>query len=168
MENDVFDTRIRGYKDFGSVPVSTGEQVFLYRRLQDAYEKSLIAVINEMNDVIGYLDREAAAQHVLPKLKEGVRFQCVVAGEPDGDGVPLQIRPVAQSEVAGLLSRQGGRRDRTSALPPLAGLFDDGDADADLAEDGDFDEDMPDGMDYEEDSDDETDDETEDDSDEEE
>jgi len=121
--SETFSTMIVDYDRFGRIAVSKGEQVFIYRRLQDAYDKNLVAIVNDRNDVIGYLDREFAASQVLPSLRKGVRFECTIAGEPEGDRVPLRIRPVAQSEVEMILSRQGFRRTRHDGISPLAGLF---------------------------------------------
>ena len=60
MEHEVLDTTIEGYGEYGSIPVRAGEQVFLYRRLQDAYDPALVCVINEMNEALGYLNRDIA------------------------------------------------------------------------------------------------------------
>lgn len=122
--DEVYSTFIVDYERFGRVSVSVGEQVFIYRRLQDAYDKSLVAVVNERNDPIGYLDREFAMTHVIPSLRKGIRFECVIDGEPSENGIPLKVRPVAQSEVESILSRHGFRRSRTDGVSPLAGLFD--------------------------------------------
>lgn len=129
---EVLTTRIVDYERFGGIAVSVGEQVFIYRRLKDAYDKSLVAVVNERNDAIGYLDRDFATAHVLPALKKGVRFECVIAGEPVDDTVPLSARPVAQSEVETILSRQGFRRTRHDGVSPLAGLFENEDEPEDV------------------------------------
>jgi hypothetical protein len=120
---EVFSTEVVEYERFGGIAVSVGEQVFIYRRLQDAYDKSLVAVVNDRNDTIGYLDRDFATSHVIPSLRKGVRFECVVDGEPSDDRVPLKVRPVAQSEVETILSRPGSRRTRSDGVSPLAGLF---------------------------------------------
>ena len=120
---EVYSTTVAEYERFGGIAVSVGEQVFIYRRLQDAYDKSLVAVVNDRNDALGYLDRDFASAHVIPSLRKGVRFECVIAGEPFDDRVPLSIRPVAQSEVETILSRQGFRRTRSDGVSPLAGLF---------------------------------------------
>ncbi|MDA1191749.1 MAG: HIRAN domain-containing protein [Candidatus Poribacteria bacterium] len=152
--NGVLDAVIERYNEFGSVVVSPGENVFLYRRLADAHDKGLVAIINEMNDVIGYLNREVAEEVVIPALKEGVRFQCTVSGEPQGDTVPIIVQQIAQSEVTAILARRGMRRGSDGA-PPLAGVFDDNTL---MADEDDEDED---DIDFEEDFDDEDDSETE-------
>ena len=126
MDHDVLDAHIESYEEFGSIPVRPGEQVFLYRRLADAYDPGLIAVVNEMSEPLGFLERELAVSVVLPALKEGVRFQCVVHGETDGGTVPIRVTSIAQSEVTAILERRGGlRRGQSSSAPPLAGVFDD-------------------------------------------
>lgn len=137
MENDVFDTKVVDYGAFGEVPLTVGEQLFIYRRLQDSFDKALITVVNDVNDVVGYLDRDAATTRILPGLKEGVRFECKVSGDPVDGVVPMQIRSVDQSEVQTILSRQGVRRSRRNGHSPLAGIFDDSTEEADAEIDGD-------------------------------
>ena len=124
MENGTVDTHIDGCAEFGAQVVNIGEQVFLYRRRQDAHDPNLIAVVNEVNEPLGYVDAEIAGTVVLPALKEGTRFQCVINGDMADDRIPIQITSVAQQEVSAILARRGIRRSSAGGLPPLAGLFD--------------------------------------------
>ena len=74
---------------------SVGDDVHIYRRLEDMYDKTAIAMINERNEVVGYLDREMAEATILPYLKRGMRFQCVVTGTPNKEGdLPIEIHPM--------------------------------------------------------------------------
>ncbi len=124
MENGTVDTYIDGCAEFGAQVVNIGEQVFLYRRRQDAHDPNLIAVVNEVNEPLGFVDVEIAGSIVLPALKEGVRFQCVINGEMAEDRIPMQITSIDQAEVSAILARRGIRRSSAGGLPPLAGLFD--------------------------------------------
>ncbi len=124
MENGTVDTYIDGCAEFGAQVVNIGEQVFLYRRRQDAHDPNLIAVVNEVNEPLGFVDAEIAGSIVLPALKEGVRFQCVINGEMAEDRIPMQITSIDQAEVSAILARRGIRRSSAGGLPPLAGLFD--------------------------------------------
>jgi hypothetical protein len=124
MENGTVDTYIDGCAEFGAQVVNIGEQVFLYRRRQDAHDPNLIAVVNEVNEPLGYVDAEVAGSVVLPALKEGVRFQCVINGEMAEDRIPIQLTSIDQAEVSAILARRGIRRSSAGGLPPLAGLFD--------------------------------------------
>jgi hypothetical protein len=156
MENGTVDTYIDGCAEFGAQVVNIGEQVFLYRRRQDAHDPNLIAVVNEVNEPLGFVDTEIASTVVLPALKEGVRFQCVINGEMAEDRIPMQMTSIDQAEVSAILARRGIRRSSAGGLPPLAGLFDaepevveededeeadDGDVEADAAADADADAD---------------------------
>ncbi|GIX07288.1 MAG: hypothetical protein KatS3mg115_1691 [Candidatus Poribacteria bacterium] len=135
MELEAFETTVHRYEEFGSPTITPGEQVFLYRRMQDAHDPSLIAVINERQQVLGYLDYEVARSIVLPAIKEGTRFQCTVLSEPKGGTFQIQITPVSQSTVNEILSRRSSLRRQASGLPPLAGVFDEDEELFDIGED---------------------------------
>ena len=139
MENGTVDTYIDGCAEFGLQVVNIGEQVFLYRRRQDSHDPNLIAVVNEVNEPLGYVDAEIAESVVLPALKEGTRFQCIINGEMEDDRIPMQITSVAQAEVSAILARRGIRRSSAGGLPPLAGLFD---AEPEVAEEEDAEVDL--------------------------
>lgn len=69
-----------------------GDDVHIYRRLEDRYDETAIAMLNGKDEVVGYLNREVAEYTILPNLKRGLRFQCVVAGKPDEKGDwPIKI-----------------------------------------------------------------------------
>lgn len=120
--HEVFDAEIIEYERFGATPVSVGEQVFLYRRLQDSFDKTLVAVLNEDNNPVGYLDRNIAVGRILPGLKSGVRFQVTISGEPVNGKVPVQVRMVEQAEVSAILAKRTTRSERAT-FSPLAGIF---------------------------------------------
>jgi hypothetical protein len=125
MEHDVLDVYIERYEECDSVPTRPAEQVFLYRRLQDAHDSSVVAVVNEMNELLGFLDPEVVESSILAALKEGIRFRCMVTGDPADGRLPILVTPVAQSEVTAILERRGGaRRPQAAGKPPLAGVFD--------------------------------------------
>ncbi|HIE27090.1 TPA: hypothetical protein EYP66_07370 [Candidatus Poribacteria bacterium] len=67
------------------------EEVYIYRRLEDIYDPTAIAVLNTKREVVGYLDRNVAQTQILPKIKEGVKFRCFVTGPPDEEGIPISI-----------------------------------------------------------------------------
>ena len=71
--------------------VSVHEEVYIYRRLQDIYDPTAIAVINTKKEVIGYLDRDIATTIILPKIKKGIKFRCFVTGTPDEECIPISI-----------------------------------------------------------------------------
>jgi len=74
---------------------SVGDSVRIYRRLEDRYDKTAIAMLNVQNEVVGYLNREIASDKILPYLKKGMRFQCVVAGATNESGdLPIEINPI--------------------------------------------------------------------------
>jgi hypothetical protein len=74
---------------------AVGDDVHLYRRLEDRYDKTAIAMLNDRDEVVGYLNREIAANKVLPFLRRGLKFQCIVTGTPDEDGTLLiEIQPI--------------------------------------------------------------------------
>ena len=71
-----------------------GDDVYIYRRLEDMYDKTAIAMLNVKDEVVGYLNREVAEDIILPYIKKGLRFQCNVTGKPDEEGyLPIEIHP---------------------------------------------------------------------------
>lgn len=73
---------------------SVGNDVHIYRRLEDRYDKTAIAMLNDKKEVVGYLDRKVAEDTILPYIKKGLRFQCIVTGKPDKEGnLPIEIHP---------------------------------------------------------------------------
>lgn len=69
-----------------------GDEVHIYRRLADMYDETAIAMLNADDDVVGYLNREVAANKILLYLAKGLKFKCVVTGAPDGEGdLPISI-----------------------------------------------------------------------------
>jgi len=73
---------------------SLGDDVYIYRRLEDMYDKTAIAMLNDKNEVVGYLDRKVAEDTILPYIKKGLKFQCNVTGKPDEEGdLPIEIHP---------------------------------------------------------------------------
>lgn len=71
---------------------SVGDDVHLYRRLEDMYDETAIPMLNAKDEVVGYLNREVAEYTILPNLKRGLRFQCVVTGKLDEEGdLPIEI-----------------------------------------------------------------------------
>jgi hypothetical protein len=85
---------------------SIGDDVRIYRRLEDMYDKTAIAMINDDDKVVGYLDREIASDTILPYLKRGLRFQCIVTDTPNEEGeLPIEIHPKL-SERANQMRRE--------------------------------------------------------------
>ncbi|HIE29577.1 TPA: hypothetical protein EYP66_20090 [Candidatus Poribacteria bacterium] len=85
---------------------SVGDDVYLYRRLADRYDKTAIAMLNDRDEVIGYLNREIAANKILPFLKRGLKFQCIVTGASVEDGTLLiEIHPIL-SERSNQISQE--------------------------------------------------------------
>ena len=85
---------------------SVGDDVHLYRRLADRYDKTAIAMLNDRDEVVGYLNREIAANKILPFLKRGVKFQCIVTGTPNQDGnLLIEIHPII-SEQSNQISQE--------------------------------------------------------------
>jgi len=83
-----------------------GDDVHIYRRLADRYDETAIAMLNNEDEVVGYLNREVAEDTILPYLKRGLRFQCVVTDKPDEDGeLPIEIH-FRLSERAEQMSRE--------------------------------------------------------------
>lgn len=75
---------------------SVGDDVYIYRRLADRYDKTAIAMLNAKDEVVGYLNREVAENKILPYLKKGLNFRCVVTDKPDGEGdLPINISVLA-------------------------------------------------------------------------
>jgi hypothetical protein len=78
---------------------SVGDDVHLYRRLEDRYDKTAIAMRNDRDEVVGYLNREIAANKILPFLKRGLKFQCIVTGAPNKDGnLIIEIQPIISEQ----------------------------------------------------------------------
>jgi len=70
-----------------------GDEVYIYIRLADMYDKTAIAMRNSDDEVVGYLNREVA-KGILPYINRGLKFQCVVTGGLDGEGdVPIEMHP---------------------------------------------------------------------------
>jgi hypothetical protein len=85
---------------------SVGNDVRIYRRLEDRYDKTAIAMINNKGEVIGYLNREIAEDTIFPYLKRGLKFRCVVTGAPNEEGdLPIEIYPIL-SERAKQMRRE--------------------------------------------------------------
>ena len=76
--------------------VHVGDEVHLCRRLVDVmYDETAIAMLNNDDEVVGYLNRDVAKDLILPYIKRGVKFKCVVTEGPNGDGdVPIEMRPL--------------------------------------------------------------------------
>jgi len=73
---------------------SLGDDVHIYRRLEDRYDSTAIAMMNDKNEVVGYLNRKVASDTILPYIKKGLRFQCTVSGKPEEEGdLPIEIHP---------------------------------------------------------------------------
>ncbi|MFQ6042818.1 MAG: HIRAN domain-containing protein [Candidatus Poribacteria bacterium] len=69
-----------------------GDDVHIYRRLADRYDKTAIAMLNAKDEVVGYLNREVAEDIILPYLKKGLTFRCIVTGKPDEErDLPIEI-----------------------------------------------------------------------------
>ncbi|MFQ6043099.1 MAG: hypothetical protein ACE5PV_19770 [Candidatus Poribacteria bacterium] len=77
---------------------SVHEEVYIYRRLEDLYDPTAIAILNAKKEVVGYLDRDIAETKILPKIKKGVKFRCFITGPPDEEGIPIDITEVEDIE----------------------------------------------------------------------
>ena len=71
---------------------SVGDDVYIYRRLVDMCDKTAVAMLNSEDEVVGYLNREVAEKPILPYLKRGLKFNCVITEKPDEQGnLPIEI-----------------------------------------------------------------------------
>ena len=52
--------------------VSLHEEVYIYRRLEDIYDPTAIALLNTNREVVGYRDRNVSQTQILPKFKKGI------------------------------------------------------------------------------------------------
>lgn len=104
---ETYDTYIERDEKFAPyVIVAPKQQVFLYRRLQDARHPRRIAVVDEDNCPIGYLERELAETTILPGLKEGSRYQCYISEEEADGRIPLLIASLTELEVSKMLEER--------------------------------------------------------------
>jgi hypothetical protein len=69
---------------------SPGEELRLYRRLQDMYKQNAVALLSKKGEPVGYLD-PSVAEEVIEKMMEGIRFRCVVSSERQEDIMMLRI-----------------------------------------------------------------------------
>lgn len=101
-EEKITDSTIVGMDEFDQNLVSPGEEVKLYRRIEDMYKPNAIAVLNKKGEPIGYLE-ESQAGEILEKMREGIKFKCVAASERDGNTMPLRIyelgKPVLETDI---------------------------------------------------------------------
>ncbi len=117
---ETYDTYIERDEKFApEVIVAPKQQVFLYRRLQDARHPHRIAVVDEDNSPIGYLERELAETAILQGLKEGSRYQCYISDDEADGRIPLLITSMTELEVNQML------QERDLAGPPSGAAEDD-------------------------------------------
>ncbi len=125
---ETYDTYIERDEKFApDVIVAPKQQVFLYRRLQDARHPYRIAVVDEDNSPIGYLERELAETTILPGLKEGSRYQCYISDDEEDGRIPLLITSLTELEVNEMLMERdlagppdGAAEDMEAFLKKLA------------------------------------------------
>jgi hypothetical protein len=98
MAEDAIEAEVIGMEEFYPHTASPGEEVKLYRRLEDMYKPNAIAILNRKDEPIGYLD-PSVAEEILAKMKEGIKFRCVVAGEREGDKMPIRIFELGKPEI---------------------------------------------------------------------
>ena len=104
---ETYDTYIERDEKFAPyVIVAPKQQVYLYRRLQDARRPHRIAVVDEDNSPIGYLERELAETTILSGLKEGSRYQCYISDEEADGRIPLLITSLTELEVNRMLEER--------------------------------------------------------------
>lgn len=82
MPEEAIEAEVVGVEEFYPHTASPGEEVKLYRRLEDIYKPNAIAVLNQKDEPIGYLD-PSIAEGILAKMKEGFKFKCVVTGKEE-------------------------------------------------------------------------------------
>ena len=57
-------------------------------------------MLNDNDEVVGYLNREVVEDKILPYLKRGMRFRCVVTDAPNEKGdLPIEIHPRLSERV---------------------------------------------------------------------
>jgi hypothetical protein len=122
MEKTI-ETRIIEIDKFPNT-ASVHEEVYIYRRLEDIYDPTKIAILNSKKEAIGYLDRKTTQTQILPKIKQGIKFRCFVTGPPDGEGIPISI-------TEGNYVESGSQRGSMHQIPNLSHiqLADEGDDD---------------------------------------
>lgn len=96
-EFEAIEAKVVKASEFPDAKVSPGDEVKLYRRLEDMYKPNAVAVLNKKDEPIGYLE-ESIAEMIIRKMREGVRFRCEVAGERRGDEIPIRIYELGKPE----------------------------------------------------------------------
>lgn len=72
-----------------------GDEIYIYRRLADMYDKTAIAMLNVSDEVVGYLNREMVEDKIMAFLQRGLTYKCFVTGAPDEEGdLPISISVV--------------------------------------------------------------------------
>jgi hypothetical protein len=99
---------------------SLDDDVHIYRRLEDRYDGTAIAMRNDKNEVVGYLNREIVENIILPYLKRGLTFRCVVTGTSNEEGdLPIKIQP-RLSEHAEQMSQEADPISLVNGVGPVA------------------------------------------------
>ena len=98
MPEDAIEAEVIGTEEFYPHTASPGEEVKLYRRLEDMYKPNAIAVLNQKDEPIGYLD-PSIAEGILAKMKEGIKFKCVVTGREEDDKILIRIFELGKPEI---------------------------------------------------------------------
>ena len=96
-EFEAIEAKVVKVSEFPDAKVSPGDEVKLYRRLEDMYKPNAVAVLNKKDEPIGYLE-ESIAEMIIEKMREGIRFRCEVAGERQGDEIPIRIYELGKPE----------------------------------------------------------------------
>ncbi|HID56832.1 TPA: hypothetical protein EYP37_09910 [Candidatus Poribacteria bacterium] len=97
MREDAIEAEVIGTEEFYPHTASPGEEVKLYRRLEDMYKPNAIAVLNQKDEPVGYLD-PSIAEGILAKMKEGIKFKCVVTGREE-DKILIRILELGKPEI---------------------------------------------------------------------
>ncbi|HEX30524.1 TPA: hypothetical protein ENG04_10625 [Candidatus Poribacteria bacterium] len=98
MSEGAIEAEVIGVEEFYPHTASPGEEVKLYRRLEDMYKPNAITVLNQKGEPIGYLD-PSIAEEILVKMKEGIKFRCVVTGKEEDDKILVRIFELGKPEI---------------------------------------------------------------------
>jgi len=77
-----------------------GDEIHIYRRLADMYDKTAIAMLNASDEVVGYLNREIVEEKILSYLQQGLKYKCLITGAPGEEGdLPISISVVGLEDL---------------------------------------------------------------------
>jgi len=77
-----------------------GDEIYIYRRLADMYDKTAIAMLNTSDEVVGYLNRKMVEDKILSFLQQGLKYNCLITGAPDEEGdLPISISVVGLEDL---------------------------------------------------------------------